>query len=99
MARSCVAGSPPLPCPTSRVEPLYVECVRIDSELRARWPPQEPVGVDTSQLRYADVDGVRTLGGGSLPKRFDQPLDRNDAIRLEQEDREHRALFRLSERD
>jgi hypothetical protein len=40
-----------------------------------------------------------TLGGGSLPKRFDQPLDRNDAIRLEQEDREHRALFRLSERD
>ena len=76
-----------------RLEAGRVELVGLEPERIPRWTRGDPVLTQLlSQLRDVDLQGsLRGLRRPVAPERVDQPLARQDLVRVQQEDGEERA--------
>src|SRR5437588_4732500 len=82
------------------LEPIEIELIRFDLEHVSRRPGDDPRGAESiAQLRYPDVN-TRTSTALQLrsPNRVEQPFDRDDLVRVEQQVREQGTLARPPER-
>jgi hypothetical protein len=84
-------------CPLHQLlEPVDVELTRVQPELVAGALGLDPVGADRP-AQAVDVDLKRLhrrAGRVGAPQGVDQPVPRDDAVRVQQHDRQQRALFR-----
>src|SRR5437868_4720151 len=87
------------PLADETLDAVQVELTFVDVQQVAGRPRLQPLFAQKlAQLRDVDLHGLlRGLGRLVLPKRVDQAAGRDDAIRLQQEYRQQRALFLRAE--
>jgi hypothetical protein len=87
-----------------RFETARIEAFGRDAQDVARCPGREklvvgPVGEQASELRHVAVqDGVHRRRGVVAPELLDEPLARDDLVRVQDKKGEQRALLRAAER-
>ena len=83
-----------------RPEPRLVELAGIQpQDVAGRLRDHPVVGERLAELRHVDVERLRSARRLPLaPERVEQPLHRDDRVRVEEEHREQAALLRAAER-
>ena len=83
-----------------RDEAVHVDALGLELEHVARRARRDDGAERLAELRDVDLDGVRgRLGRIAGPERLDEPVDGDDASRLEREHGEERARLLPAERD
>ncbi len=93
----------PAPIVDEPLEPPGIDCLRVGVELVPRSPggqhlPSADRFQRPTEFRHVNLDRVRCRARGMLaPQQVDEPIDRDDLSRVQQQDREERPLLRRAE--